>query len=74
LLPFDWYPSGHYFVYDAIGHFDAEETDREFEYKNTGAIILCFALDDPQTLINIEIPDVKRKFPYKMLKCLKRFL
>ncbi|CAG8471766.1 11925_t:CDS:2 [Dentiscutata heterogama] len=72
LAPFDWYPSGHYFVYsiyDAIGHFELGELDRKIEYEDTGAIILCFALDDPQTLTNIEkiwIPDIKRNFPYKM--------
>ncbi|GBB88711.1 hypothetical protein RclHR1_15290002 [Rhizophagus clarus] len=52
-----------------MGNFNLGETDREIDYKNTGAIILCFALDDPQTLINIEkmwIPDIKKNFPYKM--------
>ncbi|PKC05514.1 hypothetical protein RhiirA5_420826 [Rhizophagus irregularis] len=51
------YTLGHHFVYkiyDAIGDFKLGETDREIEYEDTGAIILCFALDDPQTLINIE--------------------
>jgi Ras family protein A len=72
LLPFNWYTLGHYFVYkiyDAIGNFKLGKTDREIEYEDTGAIILCFALDDPQTLINIEkmwIPDVKKSFPHKM--------
>ncbi|RIB12198.1 P-loop containing nucleoside triphosphate hydrolase protein [Gigaspora rosea] len=72
LAPFDWYPNGHYFVYsiyDAIGNFKLGELDREIEYKDTGAIILCFALDDPQTLTNIEkvwLPDIKKNFPYKM--------
>ncbi|CAB4426657.1 unnamed protein product [Rhizophagus irregularis] len=72
LLPFNWYTLGHHFVYkiyDAIGNFKLGETDREIEYEDTGAIILCFALDDPQTLINIEkmwIPDVKKSFPHKM--------
>src|SRR5947209_744400 len=49
LLPFDWYPSGYHFVcsiYDAIGEFKLGEMDREIEYIDTGAIILCFALDD----------------------------
>ncbi|CAG8701864.1 12538_t:CDS:2 [Dentiscutata erythropus] len=72
LAPFDWYPKCHYFVYsiyDTTGHFELGKLDREIEYKDTGAIILCFALDDPQTLTNIEkvwIPDIKRNFPYKM--------
>ncbi|CAG8792635.1 33431_t:CDS:1, partial [Racocetra persica] len=83
LAPFDWYPAGlHYFVYsiyDAIGYFELGELDREIEYRDTGAIILCFALDDPQTLTNIEtiwIPDIRKNFPYKMpplYKWIKKF-
>ncbi|RIA91424.1 hypothetical protein C1645_692708 [Glomus cerebriforme] len=71
-IPFDWYSSGHHFVYsiyDSTGEFNSGLIERKIEYRNTGAIILCFALDDPQTLTNIEkmwVPDVKKNFPHKM--------
>ncbi|CAG8651250.1 32572_t:CDS:2, partial [Racocetra persica] len=49
--------------------YPSRKHDREIEYEDTGVIILCFALDAPQTLTNIEkiwIPDIKKKFPHKM--------